>query len=178
MKVESMLRYSQYRMDNQEIARAEHRRRRYWTGTFLRRTKHEQVDDVRWSLLDVYEVSVASCFIPSDFSEEMPLYILDTAGAIMILYGQWIYDPHVMICSKAVFDSWHCERAFFVAFNIRCSEESGEVFQLSVQNSAFVETRRLSSRLQFKKLRECQVIPGVGETLVTDLEKAGLIEEI
>ena len=165
-------------MNNQEIAQAERRRRGYWCNwisALLGRAKHENVHDTQWPLLDVYEVSVINCFIPLDFNEELPLYILDTGKAVMILFGQWLYDPSVMNCSKVIFDNWDCERAFFADFDIRCSAKSGEAFQFSVQKSTFIEARRLSDRLQFKSLRECQVIPRGSETLLVDLEKTGLI---
>ena len=54
--------------------------------------------------MDVYQASVLQCFIPEDFNEELPLYLLDLGGMILVLFGQWMYDPHTLVARKEVFE--------------------------------------------------------------------------
>jgi hypothetical protein len=126
--------------------------------------------------VDVYQASVLKCFIPSDFNEEHPLYILDLDGIILVLFGQWIFDPHILVTSEEVFEAWNCNRAFFGTFSLRCLTTPGLVLRLTVEDAAFVEAQRLPSLLRFKQLRECQFVIGNEATLVRDLERGGLIE--
>jgi hypothetical protein len=125
--------------------------------------------------VDVYDVSVLRCFIPPDFSEELPLYLLDLGGMILVLFGQWVFDPHTLIAQRDIFDAWNSNKSFFSNFSMRCHRSSGTVLQLTVGGSEFVEARRMPSAVRFKHLREYQLVTGNGATLITDLEKAGLI---
>jgi len=36
--------------------------------------------DEQQQVVDVYQVSVEKCFVPPDFNEELPLYVLDVGG--------------------------------------------------------------------------------------------------
>ena len=124
---------------------------------------------------DVYEVAVERCFIPIDFNEEFPLYLLDLGGKLLILFGQWLFDPHTLIVPANIFESWICDQNFFSRFSLRCFSETGSAFELKVEGRSFIPAERLPIPLRFKSLRECQLLLGQGETLIHDLQNANLI---
>lgn len=126
-------------------------------------------------LVDVYGASVEKCFMPATYNEELPLYLLDLGGLIMILFGEWMFDPNTLIAPADVFEMWHSEEAFFARFTLRCSAD-GNVFRLAVEGNSFMQAQRLPANLRFKRLRECLVFDGNGATLVDDLRKAGIAE--
>jgi len=158
----------------EERARVERTKgRRFFVKLFR---KADAPTDKQQMVVDVYQASVEECFIPQDFNEELPLYLLDLGGMVLVLFGQWMFDPHTLVAPKDVFEKWNCERAFFRNFSLRCLAEGGTVFELSVSGTEFVETHRLASPVRFRRLRECEFVVGHSATLSHDLEKAGLID--
>jgi hypothetical protein len=127
-------------------------------------------------LVDTYRVSVEKCFIPVDFNEELPLYLLDLGGTLLILFGQWLFDPHTSIVPTDIFERWVCGENFFTRFSLRCSGKYGVVFEFRVEDSSFIRVEQLSCPLRFRRLREYQLLAGHGETLIRDLQNANLIE--
>jgi hypothetical protein len=125
--------------------------------------------------VDAYEVSAERCLIPVNFNEEMPLYFLDLGGTVLVLAGQWVFDPHTLIVPQATFDDWKCDETFFARFCLRGSAEHGRVLELRVQGASFVQAERLSHPLRFTHLSEFQLLPRRAETIVDDLRKAGLL---
>ena len=71
--------------------------------------------------MDVIRCSVVQCFIPTDFNEEPPLYVLDLGGMLLILFGQWLYDPNVMTAPDDIFEAWSYDKTFFSNFSLRCA---------------------------------------------------------
>jgi hypothetical protein len=132
--------------------------------------------DLSRDFVDCYQISVEKCFIPINFNEELPLYLLDLGEEILILFGQWLFDPHTTVMSADIFESWKCEQGFFTSFSMRCSLTNGNVFEMSVREALFTKTQRLNQPLKFQYLHEMQLIRGSGKTLVADLQSAGLIQ--
>jgi hypothetical protein len=168
-----MFRHSQELITDQETERL-NRVRRPSFGKLFGKADTEHDKELR--SVDVYQVSVLQCFIPPDFNEELPLYLLDLGGMILVLFGQWMYDPHTLVARKEVFEAWNCAGAFFGNFSLRCLVAQGKVLQLVVGGTDFVEAQRLPSVISYKRLSECQLVPGNSETLIHDLAKGGLIE--
>lgn len=104
------------------------------------------------------------------------MYLLDLGGMIMVLFGQWMYDPHTLVARKEIFEAWNCTGAFFRSFSLRCVAARGTVLQLVVEGTGFVEAERLACSIRFTRLSEYQLVPGHGATLIHDLAKGGLIE--
>jgi hypothetical protein len=165
-----MFRHSQEPITDQEAERLKQARRFPIFG------KDDTHYDKEERTVDVYQVSVFQCFIPKDFNEELPLYLLDLGGMLLVLFGQWVYDPYTLVARKELFDVWNCDGAFFRNFSLRCLADRGKVFQLVVRGTDFVAAQRITPVLNFKRLSECQLIVGHGATLIHDLAKGGLIE--
>lgn len=171
-----MLHRRQEHMSENELERL----RRYERGTLLSnlfgnhggRTGEEQ------NLTDVYQVSATECFIAPGLSDEFPLYFLDVQDSILILSGQWLFDSHTMLVDEDIFDRWDSDRSFFKNFLVRCHAKTGLVFELLVEGSETVRAKQLARGLSFKRLRECEVVPGSALTLISDLERAGLVEPV
>jgi hypothetical protein len=126
--------------------------------------------------LDSYQVSAEKCFVPADFNEELPLYLLDLGGTILVLFGQWLFDPHTSVVPADVFEKWDCERNFFKNFSLRCFSEHGIVFEFRVEDPSFIRVEHLSYSFRFRHLREYQLLAGHAETLFSDLQNANVIE--
>ena len=169
-----MFRHSQEPITDVERRRLEGTRRRPFISRRLDNVDKYHNDEQKF--VDVYQASVLQCFIPNNFNEELPLYLLDLGGMILVLFGQWMFDPHTLIAPNEVFEAWNCDGAFFRDFSVRCHVARGTVLSLAVDGTAFVEARRLPSILTFKHLSECQLVAGHAATLIGDLEKSGLIE--
>jgi hypothetical protein len=171
-----MLERSQDRMKEEEIGRLRRLNRPNWISRLAGRAKPDSVPDASQHFLEAYRVSVDRCVISSNFSEELPLYFLDAGGEILVLFGQWMYDPHISKVPKQIFESWDCDKTFFANFGIKYHPRSGVVFEFKVEKSSFVTAERDSHRMTFKRLNECQLIRGRADTLIHDLQGAGLIE--
>ena len=119
-------------------------------------TKPKPEGPQKWAehFVDTYRISVERCFIPMNFNEELPLYILDLGGMLLILFGQWMFDPHTLIVSTNSFENWVCDQNFFAKFSLRGSSEQGIVFELRVEETSFIEAERLITPLRFNRLRE------------------------
>ena len=161
-------------INHDEVQKLELSRRRPLVQRWFGRTD-EQAENQRTDV-DLFEVSVEKCFILRDFNEDQPLYILDLGGTILILFGQWMFDPHTLIASKGVFDKWDCDKSFFATFSIRALLDSGTIFTLQVHGANFVKATHLTVDVRFKRLRECELFPGSSESLIDDLRRNGLIE--
>ena len=127
-------------------------------------------------LLDVCRVSVEKCFIPADFNNEHPLYLLDLGDAALVLFGQWVFDPHSLIAPEEMFERWNCETAFFADFSLRYLAPEGKILQLVVEGDSLLEAERLPTVVRFKRLNECELLVGGGSSMIERLEKGGLIE--
>ena len=135
--------------------------------------KSERYDEQE-RVVDVYQASVEKCFVPSDFNEELPLYVLDLGGTLLVLFGQWVFDPHTLVVSEAIFKTWKYDSAFFQSFSLRCLAARGQVFRLEVKGDAFAQAEQLPSTLKFKQLRESQFITRRSPSVVADLVNAGI----
>jgi len=125
---------------------------------------------------DVITATVQRCFILADFNEEMPLYFLDLGtGTILIFFGQWLFDPHTLVVPDGLFEKWEPGREFFASFCMRCSIEHGFVFKLTSQGVSFAPAERLPRAVRFRWMRECVFFSGQGDTLISDLEMAGIV---
>ena len=131
--------------------------------------------DATVPVIEVASVEVERCFVLRDFDEENPIYLLDFSRAALILFGQWLYDPHTLLCSEAAFDTWDCGRRFFSSFEVSYVSGSGDVLSLKVTAPGHVDVEPLVQDLRFKRLRECEIVPRTQAGLVADLRTAGLI---
>lgn len=121
------------------------------------------------------QIAVQKCFILMDFNEEYPLYILDVGQELLVVFGQWIFDPHTLITSTATFKAWHCDQAFFAQFALTYNQDTGQVFKLTTENASFIQAQRFSHPLRFKRLSECQFIKKQSSDLKRNLQDAGLL---
>ncbi|HVT88897.1 MAG TPA: hypothetical protein VHD56_08605 [Tepidisphaeraceae bacterium] len=160
-------------MTNEEVARIKRIQRRSWIDKILGR-KRKELGRSQW-LAEVYRITVERCFIPMESNEESPLYLLDVGGALLILFGPWLNDPHVLKVQHSTINKWDCEHSFFTNFTIRCDDQTGIVFELSVETEIFIEAQCITTPLRFKQLRESQLVVGGSETLVHDLENVGIL---
>ena len=173
-KNKTLFQHSQESITAEEQSRFENSKHKSLFPILARNIKHPDAEQE--GFVDVYQASVVKCFVPLDFNEELPLYFLDLGGMILVLFGQWMFDPHTLIAAEDVFDTWKCERTFFQSFSLRCLGARGKVFQLGVKGNCLVEAERLSCVPRFKQLRECQLVAGHSLTLIDDLRSAGIIE--
>ena len=132
-------------------------------------------DDGNVGSVDVYEIFVEECSIFRDFSDELPLYILDIGDRYVILFGQWLYDPFVIEVGDEVFDGWDSAGSFFETFTIRFLTESGQVLRLTPKGAVFSPTKKLSFPVKFKRLGECQVMDKKDSDILKSLRAADLI---
>jgi hypothetical protein len=161
-------------MTSQEAARMASSWTARLPGRLLRRSRSAPPTEPQ--LATVYRASVEQCFVLPDFNEELPLYVLDLGGTILVLFGQWLFDPNVTVLSDQICKSWNWRESFFSAFTIRWSETTGTVFELKVENESYVRAQYLPSNIKFTTLKECQAVRGQLRTLASDLQKAGMIE--
>ncbi len=131
---------------------------------------HTTVPVIEWC-----SVEVERCFALRDFAEENPIYVFDFSQAAPVLLGQWLYDPHTLLCSEAAFAAWECERSFFSGFELSHVSGSGDVLSLKVTAPGFVDIEPFAEDLRFKRLHECELIPRTTAGLVADLRSVGLI---
>lgn len=124
----------------------------------------------------VCEVSAEKCFVAQGFNDELPLYIFDEREYILILFGQWLYDPHVLTVSDQIFDRWDNEHEFFSTFTLRFSKDMGVALELEIYGQSFTKTEYLPFEPKFRKLLECQLIHKTEGSLIIDLRNAGVVE--
>jgi hypothetical protein len=160
-----------------EVERLSRRSRGFLRNLLGQRQDHDGRKQEE-QFVEVCEISVEKCFVLLDFNEEHPLYLLDVGGMILILFGQWLFDPHTLIAPPEVFDNWVCEENFFANFSLRYANERGAVLELKVESPALVAAERLSNRIRFKSLRECQIIAGHSQSLIRDLQNAQMIHPV
>lgn len=121
----------------------------------------------------VFEVRVERCFTPKIFNEELPLYILDIGnGSIMLLFGQWVFDPHTLIAADDLTDNWDATTSFFKEFIIRAHMESGTVLELSPTSPAVINAEVIEQPLRFQSLKEIQILKGFSTTILQDLAQS------
>ena len=128
--------------------------------------------------MGVHRVSVEQCFVQAEFNDELPLYILDVGTEILVLFGQWLYDPHTLAATETTFKAWENSASFFQKFTLRCSAETGIVLRLEVEDSGYVGAALLPPGLRFKQLRECQLVSKSHDALLVDLERAGIVDQL
>ena len=157
-----------------EVEILSRRRRGFLRNLFGQRPDHDGQKQEE-QLVDACDISVEKCFLPLDFNEEHPVYLLDVGGMILILFGQWLFDPHTLVAPPDVFDRWVCEENFFASFSLRYAGEEGLALELKVEPPALVPAERLRHAIRFKSLRECQLIAGSSQSLVRDLANAQVI---
>lgn len=145
-----------------------------WFDRLFRRQRQTN-DQIRSALLDVYDVAVDECFV-YDSGNDFLVYFFDVGGAILILFGQWLFDPHVVIAPSDTLENWDCEREFFAKFSMRCWADPKIVLKLSVDGDRTVPAQPLRNRLKFNRLHEWELIPGHGATLLQDLRNAGVAD--
>jgi hypothetical protein len=160
-----------------EVERLRSRRRGFLRNLLGQRPDHDGRKQEE-QFVEVCEISVEKCFVLLDFNEEHPLYFLDVGGMILILFGQWLFDPNTLVAPDDVFDRWVCDENFFAQFSLRFSSDQGVAFELKVESPALVPAERLSHPVRFKSLRECQLIAGSSQSLVRDLEDAQVIHPV
>jgi hypothetical protein len=169
-----MFRHSQDRHTPEERARLNRTKCRPVLNRIFDKTDGRSGKEAMF--VDAYEIVVEKCFILSDFNEELPLYLLDLGGLILVLFGQWMFDSYTLVTPEGIFQEWDCQRNFFRSFSLRCSPEHGIVFRLSVGGTELVEAHQLPFMVRFKQLRECQFFARHWEAFIQDLDKAGMIE--
>jgi len=153
-----------------------------WLSALIRWMKREKdiFSSPEEKFVDCYRISVSHCFILAEFDETMPLYLLDPGdGMILILFGQWMYDPNTLEAPEETFAAWG-NQSFFRCFSLRRFSGEGRVgegtvFRLEVEGTEFVEAQKLPP-LKFKWLAESVLFRGTAATLIQDMERAGLIE--
>jgi len=161
-------------MTAEELARLESAERPGWFRRIFRHSRLANAVAPGERFIDEYQATIETCFVLADFNEEVPLYVLDLGGVILLLFGQWLFDPHVVVASERILEVWAHERCFFADFTIRFSPETGMVFKLTVDSDRFAAAQVLTMERAFKRLRECEVIAGGAGTLTRDLQSAGL----
>jgi len=144
----------------------------------VRVRSNRSLENARQEFVSVSRVSVEHCYILPDFSDEYPLYLLALGDTVLILFGQWLYDPNSAAVPDALFEAWQPEESFFRDFSVRFCPDSGVVFRFSVDGDSLVAAERLQVGIRFTRLRGCQLVRGSGGTLIRDLEAAGLVAEI
>ena len=160
-----------------EVERLSRRRRGFLRNLLGQRPDHDGQKQEE-QFVDACDISVEKCFLPLDFNEEHPLYFLDVGGMILILFGQWLFDPNTLVAPPDVFDRWVCEESFFAEFSLRFASDQGVAFELKVESPALVPAERLRHPVRFKSLRECQLIAGSSQSLVHDLANAQVIHPV
>lgn len=172
-----MLRISHEPMTNEEANEIRQIRhcRTGWFDKIFRRYP-QQDDQIRSGIVDVYDVTVDECFV-YDPGNDFLVYFLDVGGAILILFGQWLFDPHIVIAPVDTFDSWwNSDREFFKQFTMRCWTDPQVVLKLTVDTALMIPAQPVSDRLKFNRLHEWELIPGHGPTLLQDLRNAGIAD--
>ena len=127
-------------------------------------------------IADVYRViKVDKCYIPEKFNEELPLYFLDIGSLTVVLFGQWLYDPHTADIPEDVFEEWDCENEFFDSFTLWRDQNGGKVLKLSVSGRTFAPSQKIKLPTHLKRMQESEVIEGNNADLIRTLECAGLM---
>ena len=122
-------------------------------------------------------ITVKRCFFLPDPNEEFPLYILQIQdGTILVLFGQWLFDPHTLIAPERTFEQWKETESFFADFSLKYDEETGGVFELRVKGDSFIRAEHLQGPLRFTHLRECEFIKRTGKDLIHALQDGGLLQ--
>jgi len=116
--------------------------------TLLVKSGSELAQPASQKTVDVYSVVVERCFIPPEFNEEHPLYILDVGETLLILFGPRLYDPHTLLVPAQVFDTWIPDKNFFADFSMRCYGEGGVVFEAKIEGDCFVRAEQLDFRFK------------------------------
>jgi len=168
-----MLKHTQRPMTNEEAIGVNKRRSFFINRLFSRSSEGAASDQL---MMDVCDVSDATCFIPNTFNEELPLYIVHAENQIIVFYGQWLYDPNISLMPSELFEKWDSCNLFFSNFSIHFSTHSGNVFKFKVNNNNLIRATRIHENLKFLRIRECQIIPGHKDTLIVDMRNSGLIE--
>lgn len=147
-----------------------------WINRVFGRSREGLTDDRSPPLVEICEVSVNECFVSYNFNEEFPLYIFPLDGYILIIFGQWLYDPNVTIIPEDIFEKWNCNRSFFSSFEVRFHENSGMVLALRINGDSFCPVKPLPHDIKFKTLRECQILSGNSNTLIHDMQVGGVTD--
>ena len=169
-----MLTRSQQPMTDDEVVRITRYQPRNWISRLLVR-RQGKLSEIH-ATVEVDQVSVEQCFIQACFNEELPLYILDAGNFVIVLFGQWLYDPHVLLSNESTFETWDSRNEFFARFSLKRSIHTGIVFELKINDCSFIKAERLPDDLSFRTLKECQVILRGKGSVVDDLRKAGVVE--
>jgi YD repeat-containing protein len=106
--------------------------------------------------------------------EELPLFMLDIGGAVTVLFGQWLDDPDIVDASESLHRAIGPRVGFFETFELRFASCSGIALGLKATGNGLVKAETVAFTPRFKRLRECEVIPGRSGSLAQDLVAAGI----
>jgi len=152
-------------------------RRGQWTiAGLFGRGKSKPINHPENQQAVIYSVTVEKCFVVIMPRDEFTIYFLDVGGSILVLFGEWLFDPHTTVVSEGVFSKWECQKEFYSRFSLRGFAETRTVFELVVEGEDFIPAQVLKQDVRFKRLREFELIPGSGETLMQSLRAAGIAE--
>jgi hypothetical protein len=127
--------------------------------------------------VEVCDAVVEACFVPYDFNEALPLYILDLGGRIAVLFGQWLSDPHTLVVEEKHFENWK-QNSFFRGISVRSLRATGLALQCRITDTELIQATRLPAALTFLRLQECEFIESSEMSVVQALNSAGLVAPI
>jgi hypothetical protein len=124
---------------------------------------------------DIALCDVTKAWIPAEASEELPIYVLETTDHVLCVAGQWLCDPHTVVCSDDLHARWDMDRQFFRSIELRADLGHGIVFQTRPLDAEFVPVQALPPA-KWKQLRECELASSPGDGVLAALRGAQLIE--
>ncbi len=133
---------------------------RFWGGSELRPIAASQSNQAT-----IFECQVIRGYTLSEFNEELPLYLLDVGEFVLRLFGQWLYDPHVLVADDTIFSEWAPEQMFFQHFQLRCAATTATVLELKVLNRKFIQCQKLTKHVQFKEMSDYLLINKTDECI-------------
>ncbi|HWB60630.1 MAG TPA: hypothetical protein VG733_14140 [Chthoniobacteraceae bacterium] len=129
-------------------------------------------------LVEECTVTANRCFVPEKkIIAGFDLYLLDVDGMILLLFGEWMFDPYALIVDEESFERWDPKEAFFKNFTVRYLAENGNVLNLRVHDGSLIKAEPLPCILDSDGVCECRLFPGSATTVLDDMAKAGLIED-
>jgi len=125
---------------------------------------------------DVLVCSVRQAWIPTEATEEIPMYVLDTGERVLCLTGEWLYDPNTTVCSEELHDRWDMDAEFFRAIELRAILAEGVVLRMRPLEAEFLPVEKLPP-VKWKQLRDCELAGSSLNGVLAGLSEARLIED-
>lgn len=122
-------------------------------------------EDLAHGKLELLQVEAEWLAAGDDSVTADPILFVGTGDSVLVLFGQWLFDPHVV-------DPSYPETGFFRNFELLRAPCSGRPLKLM---PAGAETIATSQVLDFESYKYLMEIPGAGDTFVA---RARTIEDV